>query len=144
MSDKYEGFRELNDMARAQKERVLEGATGGFEPHSHALYKTLLPAFRERYGANKARDMVSMLGYLHASKVGETSSLKIAPELRGWAMVKVETIMRDLAMSKRTVNDGLRLLQEERMLIVRKAPYNGNIKNYYLPFYYPFSDGGSH
>jgi hypothetical protein len=138
VDEKYAGFRELAEQAKAQKDRVLNAGTGGWEPHSHTLYKTILPRMVAKYGPQKGRNMVTLLAYLHASKVGETAPLSIPVELRGWAMVSNATITADLGMKEGTLIELKKALVAERLLIVRKRPYNGNLKDYYLPFYYPY------
>lgn len=138
---RYEEFPKLKAQADAQKSVVLSRKKGGYEPHLHSLYREVLPDLTARHGAQKGRNMITLLAFLHAHKVGQPDEAKGIPkEIVGWAFVSNRYICDMLAMKENTLISLKKALKEERLVIIRKSPYKGNEKDYYLPFYFPYDD----
>jgi hypothetical protein len=130
-------FQRWHEIAAKQKYDVLDTQLGGYETHPHILYRELLPEFIKRYGRKKGRDMALVLGYLHASKVGDAEKAGLPVELEGWVIQRNKTIADTLGMKEQTFNEIRSALIREGLLVVKKRPFNGNEKLYYLPLYYP-------
>lgn len=137
MSEVYGGFREIKAEAYAQKEAVLNGDQGGYEPHLHRLFTVVCEKFKAKYGNPNGRDAVFLLAFLHANKLGETAPLTYPVELRGWAFPKDVDIIEKTGISKARLPVLKRILREERYVIIKKRTYRRSVKDYYLPFYWP-------
>lgn len=135
--DKFEHFDRLAQHNTEQKERVLGGATTGYEPHMHDLYRKLAPDLTAKYGGRTARDCVFLLGYLHAHRLGEGAARekRIDKRLIGWAFPKDNDIREQVGLSHDKLRELREILVSERLVIVKKRHYDRHPKLYYLPFY---------
>ena len=130
-------FQRWHEIATKQKYDILDRQHGGYETHLHTLYRELLPRFIKRYGSKQGRDMIVILGYLHANKVGDAEKANLPPELEGWVIQRNLTVANALGMKEQTFNKAKKALIREGLLVVKRRPFNGNEKLYYLPLYYP-------
>ncbi|MDR6883569.1 hypothetical protein [Bacillus sp. 3255] len=124
-------LRDLTGIAAAQKAHILAKKEGGYTPALHDLYRVVLPVLVRKYGGRDARDALVLLAYLHAYTNGQSAN-----DYYMWAFPTNEQIKRDTGIHQDRHLSLKRKLVDEQLLIIEKIPWNGNIKDMYLPLYY--------
>jgi|GEM_PF-5737150 len=142
----FKGFGALHDSKSEQHIQVKEGKEfGGYTTIPHDLYRKVFPELLKKYTghreAEKVRAAFHLLLYLHSMSYGGGRDEKYDSRLFGWSWPKDEQIMRDTGIGKNQLKARKELLQSEGLLKIEKVrTKNGNVKDYYLPFYLPYDD----
>ncbi|MEY2195775.1 hypothetical protein AB7942_24030 [Neobacillus sp. BF23-41] len=144
----YDGFKEISLLSQRQKEKVQEGKTGGYESMLHTLKTKIVPNLIEKYKdefkrstAQKIRDAIYLLEFIHAFKLGDPAANKKDESLKGWAFPKDELIIEQTGITKNELPKLKKILVDERLLVIKKRkPKGGSEKDFYVPFYFPYDE----
>lgn len=144
----YDGFKEISSLSQRQKEQVQEGNKGGYESMLHILKTKIAPTLIEKYKeefnrntAQKIRDAIYLLEFIHAYKLGDPAVNGQDDALKGWAFPKDELIIKKTGITKNELPKLKKILVNERLLVIKKRkPKGGSEKDFYVPFYFPYDE----
>ncbi|MBA4542021.1 hypothetical protein H1164_03780 [Thermoactinomyces daqus] len=129
---KNEQLKKGAELAKRQKGQLMHD--GGYAMITHEIGRDLLPRLVEEHGGRDARDAIALYIYLHAHTSGESAN-----DLYLWAFPTVERICTDTGIDKNRLKKVTRILIDNGLLRAIKLPWRGNVKNVYLPLYFPIN-----
>jgi hypothetical protein len=114
-----------------QKDEVLRGR---YTPIPHDIYRELMPALKDKYDGQTARDCLVLYMYVHAYTNGQSEGTAYL-----WAFPSVKQIRRDTGIHGDRIKGLFDILVAEGVMVVKYIPWYGHSKKMYMPLFMPNS-----